>query len=332
MSCARHDLTGFANFIPEWLAEHNLGSDGAYARYTAGRSDGPDPYGCADAANILYTIGAFPQDPQVRARWVAQLRSFQDPADGMFRDATHSMYHTTAHCVAALELFDAAPRHQLATLTPLLERAELERFLRDLKWDRPWRSSHDGAGCAAALAITGEAPATWFDWYFAWLDENVDPETGFWLRDHQLPKSDVPGWFENLAGSFHYHFNYVHFRRPLPYPERVVDSCLEILASSPLELATSSVSFPEIDWIFCVNRAMRQSGHRRSDVIAALNVMADRVVAVLNDDAYRRSETFDDVHMAFGAVCAVAELQQALPGVIDTPRPFKLVLDRRPFI
>lgn len=334
MSGARHDLTAFISFLMGWLADHNLGSDGAYARYTGGMGadDGPDPYGCADAANILYTIGAFPQDPRARAQWVERLRSFQDPADGMFRDPTHSYYHTTAHCVAALELFDASPRYPLALLMPLLEREELERFLRNLKWDRPWRSSHDGAGCAAALAITGEAPPSWFDWYFAWLDANVDPRTGFWLRDRQLPKSDEPGWFENLAGSFHYHFNYAHFRRPFPYPERVVDSCLEILASSPVKLAINSVGFKEIDWIFCINRAMHQCGHRFRDVIAALTVIADRVVTLLNDDDYRTSAKFDDVHETLGAMCAVAELQQALPGVIHTPRPLKLVLDRRPFI
>jgi hypothetical protein len=34
----------------------------------------------------------------------------------------------------------------------------------------------------------------------------------------------------------------------------------------------------------------------------------------------------------FGAVCALAELQRALPGEIRSERPLRLVLDRRPFI
>ena len=39
-----------------------------------------------------------------------------------------------------------------------------------------------------------------------------------------------------------------------------------------------------------------------------------------------------DLHMLFGSVCALAELQSALPGMIITEKPLRLVLDRRPFI
>ena len=41
---------------------------------------------------------------------------------------------------------------------------------------------------------------------------------------------------------------------------------------------------------------------------------------------------FDDLHMLFGAMCAVAEMQLALPGEIKSTIPLKNVLDRRPFI
>ena len=40
----------------------------------------------------------------------------------------------------------------------------------------------------------------------------------------------------------------------------------------------------------------------------------------------------NDLHMLFGALCCLAELQQALPGRLGTGRPLKLVPDRRPFI
>jgi len=36
--------------------------------------------------------------------------------------------------------------------------------------------------------------------------------------------------------------------------------------------------------------------------------------------------------MLFGAACAVAELQIALPGEIKSAYPLKQILDRRPFI
>ena len=43
-------------------------------------------------------------------------------------------------------------------------------------------------------------------------------------------------------------------------------------------------------------------------------------------------DEFNDLHMLFGATCALAELQAALPGEITSPKPLRLVLDRRPFI
>ena len=41
---------------------------------------------------------------------------------------------------------------------------------------------------------------------------------------------------------------------------------------------------------------------------------------------------FDDLHALFGAMCCLAELQQAIPGLIKTERPLKNVLDHRPFV
>src|SRR5262249_50372912 len=90
-----------------------LGQPGAQRRFLrhAGGSDAalPDPYGCADAVNILYTLGRLPRDRRARTALAEVLGGLQDPASGMFREATHHEIHTTAHCVAALELLDVKP-------------------------------------------------------------------------------------------------------------------------------------------------------------------------------------------------------------------------------
>jgi hypothetical protein len=45
-----------------------------------------------------------------------------------------------------------------------------------------------------------------------------------------------------------------------------------------------------------------------------------------------KNDGWNDLHQLFGALCALAELQTALPGQIRTNKPLRLVLDRRPFI
>ena len=59
---------------------------------------------------------------------------------------------------------------------------------------------------------------------------------------------------------------------------------------------------------------------------------AEGYIEYLNGVDHEKDEAFNDLHALFGMTCALAELQQALPGMLTTDRPLKLVLDRRPFI
>lgn len=92
------------------------------------------------------------------------------------------------------------------------------------------------------------------------------------------------------------------------------------------------VSFAEVDWVYCLNRSRRQTPHRFEEATDELKKFADMYIDFLNSIDYDKDEDFNDLHLLFGMVCALAELQQALPGYICTERPLRLVLDRRPFI
>ena len=199
-----HDLTDFVEFLRAWLDDYRLEAVGSYTRHRHWEgydSTRPDAYGCADAANILYMLGALPEDASERASWIRSLQSFQDPDTGIFADQSHSKFHTTAHCTAALELFDARPANPLRFLAGLEDHDRLRQFLEDLDWDRPWPASHDAAGAASALAITGEVGPEWFAAYFDWFDAEVDPSTGLWRTGRMLPVDEYPGLFSNLGGS-----------------------------------------------------------------------------------------------------------------------------------
>ncbi|WP_154792122.1 hypothetical protein [Occultella kanbiaonis] len=178
------DFTDYVADLRALVDEHHLG-EGRYARWSTrcgGAEPAVNPYGCADAVNILYTLGELPSSEAARREHMAALRDLQDPDSGSFDEPTHRREHTTAHVVAALELFDARPAHRLHFLEPLLDRDALERYLDALDWSRPWPASHGGAGVAAALFLTGRVSHTWLSWYFDWLDAHVDPGTGLWRR------------------------------------------------------------------------------------------------------------------------------------------------------
>lgn len=346
-----HDISALVQRMIDTVTAHNLGAPGAYRRWTlprhapssdrneplpaSSRADetAPNPYGCADAANILYTLGYFPRDPFERQGWVSALQALQDQHSGLFNEATHHPIHTTAHCLAALELFDAGPAHPVTALLEYRDPLRLEVFLEALNWeDAPWSESHRGAGLYVALVLTGQVGPAWEDAYFDWLWNETDAETGFLrrLRIQPVQHGQTLSIFPHLAGTFHYFFNHVYARRPFRYPAAAVETCLRIWREKLYPLA-AAVGFAEIDWVYCLTRSLRQSGHRFAEARAALVEFANQYVPYMQSLDGRHAG-FDDLHALFGACCCLAELQQAVPGLIRSPRPLKLVLDRRPFI
>jgi hypothetical protein len=334
------DIRGFLAGVRRIVDRHSLGSSGAYCRFTRDENGHAvkgevNAYGCADAANILYTIGEFPANLADRANWISALQDLQYPSTGLFPEGSHHIVHTTAHCVAALELFDARPRHRVADLELYKDPAEMEKVLESLDWEgRPWEESHKGAGLYAALVLTGGVSREWEDHYFGWLYENTDPETGFPRKGCMIPVAagGTKSIFPHLAGAFHYFFNHEYARRPMRYPKAVVDSCLDIYSNERFPPLGKQVHFAEIDWVYCLTRALRQSGHRFEECHEALGTFAQDYIAFLRGLDPENDPAMDDIHLLFGVVCCLAELQAVLPGRITTDRPLKLVLDRRPFI
>ncbi len=332
------NLQPFLDVVESIVTRHALGAPGAFARWTLPdaqdcRDLGLNPYGCADAVNLLYTLGRLPERAEERSVWIDTLQSLQDPEDGLFHEETHDPIHTTAHCVAALELLDALPRHPLRGLANLREPGAMEAFLESLDWSgNPWIESHRGAGLYAALVLVRDVDAAWEDRYFGWLAREVDPATGLLRRDcvPEIPKAELL-LFPHLAGTFHYLFNFEHARRALPHPEGLVETCLRVFERELFPFSRY-VGFAEIDWVYCMARSLRRCDHRAADAQGALAAFAERHVAFLTSLDPATDEGLDDLHNLFGTVCALAELQTLLGDRLRSDPPLRLVLDRRPFI
>ena len=348
------DMRAVIAAVHETVKNHELSELGSYCRWRwqnpeGTRKLGLNEYGCADALNILYTIDEFGCDEQTRLSRIAALRSMQNKESGMYVEATHNTIHTTAHCTAALELMDVRPECPIYALHPHVASKEaLAAFMESIDWSSPWPESHKGAGIYAALVNSGEMTREIEDNYFEWLWDNADPESGFWRSgyankapytycDNQFGKGEPTAMYTYMAGGFHYMFNHEYARRPLRYPERIIDTCLKLYREVGMrDDFGKNIGFLEVDWVYCINRASRQTPHRFEEVKAAIadfaQIFTSYLLGLAESGEYRTHERFNDLHMLFGAVCAIAELQEALPGVIVTEKPLRLVLNRRPFI
>ena len=113
------------------------------------------------------------------------------------------------------------------------------------------------------MTLAAEVSIEWKDAYFSWLRENTDLATGIVRKGCIGPIATPFGdtLIPHLAGTYHYLFNMESHRRPLRFPAALVDTCLDLFRTRTFPLG-NRISFSEIDWVYCLNRALRQSHHR----------------------------------------------------------------------
>ena len=83
-----YDITPIIENIHKTVESHRV-ETGSYARWLwqnekGDRELGPNPYGCADAANLLYMLGKFPRVTDERSEWIEAMREMQDKESGLF--------------------------------------------------------------------------------------------------------------------------------------------------------------------------------------------------------------------------------------------------------
>lgn len=329
-----YDLRPFIQSVEQIVARHRLENPGEYTRWLTQneqgtRNLGSTPYGCANAVNILYTIGALPDAGDERQAMVRVLQAFQDAETGLFVNPGNYETHTTAFLAGALDLLGAKPLYTAEAFRKYESKEALFRFMDEIDWaENPWLGSHLGAGIYASMLLTGTAGDEWEDLYFRWLEENADPQTGLWKKGtlEGAPR------FHYLAATFHYVFNFEHARRALPYPRQLLDTCIRAYREGACIDFAKELGWPDIDFAYLLARVQRRAGERWQEVQEILREIADGLIRQLEAMDPETSDRLNDLNTLFAIVCALAVLQEALPGYIRTSRPLKLVLDVRPFL
>ena len=306
--------------VKEAMERHRL-PDGSYCRMYGGTK--PDPYGCADALNLFYTVNEQPEEWQ-RKVLVSRIRSFQDPVTGLFSEDTHHPYHCTAHCMAALALVGKKADHPVYEMEKYADPDGIPGWLETVD------SAHIGAGVFSVRYLQGEMSLEWQDAFFGFFDRAVDPRYGI-SRRGDIDSGRKPDWLF-MGDWFHYLFCYYACHRPFPEPQRLVDTCIELYRNRRMpESFGKGQRFLDIDWAFSLYRGSAQAGYRLEEARALLKEFALLYVEYLERSSMEEIQ-WGDMHLLFGAVCGLAELQIALPGELYSTRPLRQVLDVRPFI
>ncbi len=331
-----YDLRPFINDVKKIVKSHNLGNPGEYAQFITqnekgSRNLGLAPYGSANAVNILYTINALPTDSHERDAFIRVLQSFQNKDTGLFENPGNFATHTTAFLCGALNLLDAKPLYKAEGFKAQTSREGIFEFMDKINWaDEPWLGAHLGAGIYASVILGGIGADEFEDYYFEWLDMNADPKTGLWKKD---TKGTAPA-FHYIASTFHYVFNYEYARRALPYPKELLSTCIKAYHDGACIDFSREFGWPDIDFSYLLARLVRRTaaGSLFDESQTILKEIADGLINQLLKLNPATDERLNDLNTLFAVVCALAVLQEALPGYIRTSRPLQLVLDKRPFL
>jgi|GEM_PF-2484151 len=327
---SKYDLREFVSWIENELepAVRVKGPAGSYARELGGKTS--ELYGTADMACILYSIGKLHPTEEERTQWAESFNVFQDPKTGFLleKDPSHPPLHNTAFALAAMQLLELRPKHPLV-LAP--EYHEIKTYLKSLDWKtKVYPESHKGAGIGSIFTLVPELHSPpWFEAYFSVCDGLFDPHNG--LMGEEKPAS---GDFDQVGGTFHYAFLYQAFNRPMPYPEKRIDTVLGLQQPDGYWNEKNHL-WLTLDAIYLLTRTLRQKPYRRDEVVACV----ERTMDALMRDVFSpegRKKTFVNklgVHSVTAAISIVAEAQNFLGADrVLTEWPVRLVLDRRPFI
>jgi len=274
--------------------QNNSNFSGNFSLYP-GRSS-PDLYGMIDAAFTLFTINQLENktDHASRSFWAKRILGCQAD-NGWFTKNNlrgHSKEHATAYALSALQLLSIEENENyIDQINPIPEILSIVRekhnfwnwiekldfefnphsiLKKRLGWHYIWRGSHVGGGIAAIIGMTEHlfsnwwgienAAETWYSWYIEWLNQKVNPETGYWQLG-VWNKFYIKPTLIDMGGAVHFYWIYEKLKKTFPYPEELIESTLSLQKNNGLY--KNHPFCIDLDGNFCVIRSFLQLDDNR---------------------------------------------------------------------
>jgi hypothetical protein len=264
------------------------------------------------ALKITHTLGLWEKlSSKEKNTWIAYIQSFQvsEPAfrqrvsSGAFIDTAQvsvlmsqmpwykrflEVVPTKKSWTTVDKLIIAETKQAIATLAQVGARAvnpyrgfpttpgEITLFLSQLDWSKPWSAGGQAAAMAVFLKTEGPrflAPVqvkALKGMLARFLEGKADAKTGAYF------KGKIPEHGQLVNGAMKVLTALDWLELPIPYPERLIDTCLRRLPP------------PEgchlVDWVYVLYRSSRQSPYRIHDIQAQSNVILEMIRCHHNND------------------------------------------------
>jgi len=289
-----------------------------------------NPAASAAAVNIHFMLGKLPRSPQQSEEWVHTLQGFQEE-EGLFDQGSRAL-EITAACSSALQCFGRQARFPIQCADAQKGFPEMTSYMQELPWcGYPEKSARELAAVYSLLDLNLKGSSEWRQGVSDWIHSETDSHTGL-LKQGCITPVELEGQWTLLPYLCAIFYpvalaNYAH--QPLCLPWRLIDTALEVMEFHRA-LFFKRRGHRHLPWVFCLNRSMRQTAHRHEEVRQVLIRFIPDYLSYL--DRQIEAGYFESPRQIQWDLAALAELQLALPGRLQSDTPLRQVLDIHPFI
>lgn len=307
-----YDLDRFKVVVRQWYTDLQAPGE-PYGAYRLTSEKPADMYASADIAWSRWAMNDLELTAQQRAEWIDFIQDQQNP-DGSFNHITgHCPTHAFCHALGGLNALGGKLRYAPALLDPYRNIDNIPQWLNGIDWVHQWGASHDIWGAGVPLACTPSTPQAWRDALFAWLDAEVDPETGFWRKGVESTRP-----MEYVGGAFHIWPIYAGRGRMIPFPEKVVDHILKNQYENGAY--EQSLAYGMMDCAWAMAYVMDHLPHRRAEIRRSLERNLDALMRFYHESPY---QFFCDAHTTESRIMTLAITYSAMPELFECGKPWR---------
>jgi hypothetical protein len=291
-----------------------LDKKGPYGCYRGGLGKRPDLYSSCDVAIMRSIMGEDFSDSLQRQQWIDHINSFAISLRsnlGSYCDTFgHSFYHANGMVIGALGVLGGKQKYPVKLYDAFDQVEEVVPWLESLDWERQWSASHLFWGGMHCYSMSARCSDAWKKEVFAWLDANLDENSGWWRKGTVHADRHQP-----LGGSVHILPVYQHLNRQFPFPEQVIDAVLNLQLPSGRWYQSASIhvmAYFDLDALYALRyMSSLVPGYKTSEIGQAVSRYADLVTVYWQENA-RELLTLHPHHI-LAAVGTFGLLNQFVP-------------------
>ena len=222
----RMDLAIVRKDIMQYIENELRGTNKPYGYYRQYPADG-EKYGLYGSLDISLIRTIMGEDfnssltNKQRKEWIDHILSFSNE-DGSYESTWHNTTHRNGMVISALGPLGGKQKYITKFYEDFNTVEKLTTYLdNEIAWDELWAGSLQLWGGIIPYSLSKQTTQKWKKAAFKYLNENLDPNTGWWKKGIKHTST-----FEPVGGGAHIWPIYQLHNELFPYPQKVIDGIL----------------------------------------------------------------------------------------------------------